>query len=85
MDTYWVPSGLREVVESTTFLPLWEIYLGHENESDGWLTLHIISFTSNNYEQNKTMRVKHSFLVPMATYNDRTWKAWVSDCYEKNS
>lgn len=80
----WEPPGLSEIVKSVKYLmPGWMIYLGRDNEGGGWLTLHIVSHTPNSYDPSKTIRVNHSFLVPMATYNSRTWKAWIRDCYAK--
>lgn len=83
MDKEWEPPGLRDIVLGIRFMPGWHIYLGRDNEGGGWLTLHIISCTPNSYDTSKTIRVNHSFLVPMATYNERTWKAWIRECYEK--
>lgn len=83
MDADWEPPGLREIVESVQYMPGWMIYLGRDNEGGGWLTLHIVSQTPNSYNSSETIRVNHSFLVPMATYNERTWKAWIRDCYSK--
>lgn len=89
MDLEWEPPGLREIVLSASFMPGWAIYLGRDNEGGGWLTLHILSYTLNSYPEqaedlgSEMISVNHSFLVPMATYNERTWKAWIRDCYSK--
>jgi hypothetical protein len=77
--TDWEPPGLRQIVDSITYLPGWMVYLGHNNEDGSWLCLHIVSATPDSYDQTRTVRVNHSFLVPMATYNERTWKAWIFD------
>lgn len=83
-DTQWEPPGLRDIVESTNYLmPGWAVFLGRDNDDHRWLTLHIISSTPNSYHPEKTIQVNHSFLVPMGTYNERTWKAWIRDCYSK--
>jgi hypothetical protein len=79
----WEPPGLREIVDSILYMPGWDVYLGRDNEGGGWLVLHIISCTPNSYNPEETIQVNHSFLVPMATYNARTWKAWIRDCYSK--
>lgn len=79
----WEPPGLREIVADVSFMPRWAIHLGRDNEGGGWLTLHIISCTPDSYRPESLIRVNHSFLVPMASYNERTWKAWIRDCYEK--
>lgn len=82
-QTCWEPPGLRAIVESIEFMPGWSVYLSFNNEDGRWLTLHIVSSTPDSYDPEKKIRVNHSFLVPMATYNERTWKAWIRDCYEK--
>lgn len=83
MMTDWEPPGLRELVKSIEFLPGWRVYLGRDNEGGGWLVLHIVSCTPNSYHLDQMIRVDHSFLVPMASYNMRTWKAWVRDRYSQ--
>lgn len=84
MNDKWEPPGLREIVEEVAFnLIGWDKYLGRDNEGGGWLVFHIISCTPDSYNLDKQIYVNHSFLVPMATWNKRTWKAWIRDCYEK--
>ena len=75
----WEPPGLRELVKRLTYKPDWMIYLGTDNEDDRWLTLHIVSETPDSYNTKRTVRVNHSFLVPMATYNEVNWIAWIFD------
>ena len=75
----WEPPGLRELVNRLTYKPDWMIYLGRDNEEERWLTLHIVSDTLNSYDTSRKIRVNHSFLVPMATYNEATWLAWIFD------
>ena len=79
----WEPPGLRDIVKSIDYMPGWMAYLGRDNEGGGWLTFHIVSQTPNSYDPGQPIRVNHSFLVPMATYNERTWKAWIFECYLK--
>jgi hypothetical protein len=75
----WEPPGLRELVKRLSYKPRWMIYLGTDNEEDRWLTLHIVSETQDAYDPSRVVRVNHSFLVPMATYNEVTWLAWLFD------
>lgn len=75
----WEPPGLRDIVAGVTYIPGWTMFLGRDNEGGGWLTLHIISETPDSYDTKKLVRVNHSFLVPMATWNERTWKAWIME------
>jgi hypothetical protein len=77
----WEPPGLRDLVASIRYIPGWDVYLAKDNEGGGWLCLHIVSSTPDSYEPTQTIRVNHSFLVPMASYNERTWKAWILDRY----
>jgi len=83
MSSEWNPTMLKSIVEATTFMPDWLIYLGVDNEGGGWWTLHIVSSTPDSNNPRGTIRVNHSFLVPMADYNSRTWKAWIFECYLK--
>lgn len=78
----WEPPGLREIVKNITYIPGWLAYLGWEdNEGGHWLNFYIVSSTPDSYDTTKRIRVRHAFLVPMATYNDRTWKAWIMERY----
>lgn len=80
----WKPDDLQRIVDGTRFLmPGWRIWLGDDNETGEAPTLHIASYTINSYHPEEMIGVNHSFLVPLATYNDRTWKAWIRECYEK--
>lgn len=75
---------LAEVVKCTKYLmPGWQIYLGTDNEEGKHPCLHIVSCTPDSYHPERMMRVNHSFLVPPATYNARTWKAWIFECVMK--
>lgn len=83
LNLEWDPEPLDSIVKGIEYMPGWMIYLGTDNENGEAPVLHIISSTPNSYEHDKPMRVNHSFLVPLATYNERTWKAWIRECYEK--
>lgn len=74
------PSGLKEIVNETKIVwPGWEVFLGRDNEDTGYPVLHIVSDTWDSYDTTKRMRVNHSFLVPMASYNARVWEAWIME------
>lgn len=82
----YMPPLLEDVVESISFMPGWSAYLTEEYDDDdgsGGLQLCIVSLTPNSFHQTEPIRVRHSFLVPAASYNQRTWKAWIRDCYSK--
>lgn len=80
MDCF-VPPGLQELVSSITYKPGWLVYLENEKNDDGsgGLTLQIVSCTANSLAPESQIRVRHSFLVPPATYNRDTWAAWIFD------
>lgn len=84
IEINWNPTILKEVVDRVQYLmPGWQIYLGRDNEGDAAPALHIISWTPNSYHPEKMIGVNHSFLIPLASYNARTWKVWVFECYMK--
>jgi hypothetical protein len=74
---------LKQIVKTAKYkMPGWMIYLGDDNDKNGWLTLHIVSHTPDSYrDDNAMVRVNHSFLVPPATYNEQTWKIWIFERY----
>lgn len=75
---------LKALVKKTNFVwPGWLIYLGVDNEGSGAAVLHIVSHTPNSYKPEENISVNHSFLVPLADYNERTWKAWIFECFLK--
>lgn len=75
---------LGPIVKKTKYImPGWRIYLGMDNEAGHIPCLHIISWTPNSYNVEEMIGVNHSFLVPLAIYNERTWKAWIRDCIAK--
>jgi hypothetical protein len=78
MTDIWGPPGLREIIESANFVwPGWRISMGRDNEGlKGW-TLHIVSHTVDSWHPEKMISVDHSFPIPNATYNERTWRAWI--------
>lgn len=84
MDIEWDSGVLARVVSNTRFIwPGWMIYLYVDNEGSGAPCLHIVSQTVDSYKTVDIIKVNHSFLVPLATYNERTWLAWVHECYLK--
>lgn len=79
-DDYLSPV-LKELVPRVTYKPDWAIRLGHEVADDGaggW-HLFITSSTANSLDPSRTIRVRHGFLVPAASYNRDSWAAWIFD------
>lgn len=84
MQIDWDPTTLQKVVNGVKYLmPGWQIWLGDDNENNETPALHIVSCTPDSYHPEKKIYVNHSFLVPLATYNERTWKIWILECYCK--
>jgi hypothetical protein len=70
---------LKELIPKVTYKSGWKIYVEHEMADDGaggW-HLFIISRTENSLIPEQTIRVRHGFLIPAASYNRDTWTAWV--------
>lgn len=75
------PQHLRELVETITYKLGWTFHLVTEYDDDGsgGLQLQIISDTEDSFNFRQRIRVRHSFLVPHASYNRDVWAAWVFD------
>lgn len=78
---HFEPPGLRELVDAITYKAGWHFDLVFDKEPDGsgGLTLWILSDTEDSIRRGERIRVRHSFLVPPATYNRDTWAAWLFD------
>ena len=81
MSGHYTPPHLAELVESLAYKPGWTFTLRHEVEPDGsgGLNLDIVSDTENSFDFSRRIRVRHSFLVPPASYNRDVWAAWLFD------
>jgi hypothetical protein len=75
------PPGLRDLVKSITYKPGWQFWLVDETEEDGsgGLQFQVVSDTENSFDFGSRIRVRHSFLVPAASYNRDVWAAWLFD------
>lgn len=70
---------LEELVPHVTYKQGWVFYIQHElgdDGSGGW-HLFIVSHTADSLNPDQTIRVRHGFLIPPATYNRDTWAAWI--------
>jgi hypothetical protein len=85
MTDVYRPAHLADLVAAVTYKPGWLIYLAVETEDDGSGGLHlfVVSETEDSYNPTKRIRVRHGFLVPPASYNERTWIAWIFECLRK--
>lgn len=93
------PIELRELVRSAVYKPGWSVHLYDDlsrdfaTDDDGaatseiighGMTLDITTHTVNSYHPDDgTIRVHHYFIVPAATYDRRSWRRWLLDCYLK--
>jgi hypothetical protein len=77
----YMPVHLPALVEAIEYKPGWQFSLEDDIDDDGsgGLALHIVSDTENSFDFKQRMRVRHAFLVPLASYNRDTWIAWIFD------
>jgi hypothetical protein len=81
MADFYISTVLVDLVQQITYKPNWKIYVEHEVADDGsggW-HLFVISHTDNSLNPSESIRVRHGFLIPAASYNRDTWAAWVFD------
>lgn len=83
MENPRIPEHLQELVSAIKYKPFWTAYLAQEWDTDGsgGLQLCIVSDTENSFDFSKRVRVRHSFLVPNASYSRNEWAAWIFDRY----
>ena len=69
--------ALRDVVEASAYRPGWRIGLTEVHRQDGGpgLRLDVLSVGYDSYhpDRGQTYRVRHSFIVPAASYNARSF------------
>lgn len=77
----YTPVHLPALVESIKYKPGWYFELNDTTAPDGsgGLALHIISHTPDSFDFSKTIRVRHEFLIPPASWNRNVWVAWIFD------
>jgi hypothetical protein len=67
-----------DLVKQVTYKPGWLFYVQDDADCPV-LKLMIVSETPDSYNTNRTVRVRHEFMVPPATYNRDVWAAWIFD------
>lgn len=67
---------LAQIVETVTCKPGWSFRLKDE---DGALRLVIRIEGVDNYDHSKPFTVDHYHPVPIATYNEKSWRRWIFD------
>lgn len=75
------PEVLTGLVAGLVYFPGWEFELRDmvrdiEPVSEG-LTLNITVTAPDSYRMDRMTRVRHSFAVPPATYDERSWRRWL--------
>ena len=65
---------LESIVEQTKCKPGWTFFL-HGPDDAKVLVIQIDGV--NNYDHSKRFVVNHCHPVPVATYNEKTWRRWI--------
>lgn len=75
------PAALAALVEQCSYRPGWQIALRDmdRGQKSVGLTLVITTDTVNSYDHGKPMFVNHLFIVPAASYDERSWQRWLFD------
>lgn len=96
--TQWAPwpEPLEQLVERCTYREGWRVRLIPELDRDfrpddprrteaigGGATLVITTATVNSYDHAEYVQVAHSFIVPAATYDERSWRRWLFEQFAK--
>lgn len=81
------PTILRGLIEKCTYRPGWDVRLygnGYERDPgcEG-LTVSIVTDAVNSYHPDQSIRVQHLFVVPAATYDERSWRRWLFECFHQ--
>jgi hypothetical protein len=65
---------LAELVKKVTCKPGWSFALEKQN---GALRLVITVVGRDSHDYGSRLAISHLFPVPMATYNEKTWRRWI--------
>jgi hypothetical protein len=68
-------SILADLVERVSCKPGWFFRLQAEDEPSRVLVITV--YGNDSYSPEQGLRVAHSFPVPIATYNEKTWRRWI--------
>lgn len=79
------PQALADLVGRCTYRAGWGIWLGQQDRGQGsaGLTLVITTATVNSYDHDQLMAVNHLFIVPAASYDERSWQRWLFECFHQ--
>lgn len=76
------PVILADLVKAWRYKPGWRAWLENESRGEGdegGLTLTILSANPDSYDVSAMRKVRHLFIVPAATYNQKSWLRWFLD------
>lgn len=75
------PTALADLVDSCTYRPGWTVRLlgnGYDRgQGSVGMTLIITTDTVNSYHPEQQIHVQHLFIVPAASYDERSWQRWL--------
>jgi hypothetical protein len=73
------PAILEKLVGGTTYKEGWDFVMYDRDRGQGskGLTLSIYIEEPDTYHPEKMTRIVHHFIVPAASYNERSWRRWL--------
>lgn len=76
---------LRALVARVTCKPGWTFRLDDDADDGLRLVIYVPCEDSRQYWKgsNARINVNHFFPVPIATYNERSWRRWIFECCRK--
>lgn len=84
------PEILADLVERLRYRPGWKFMLADFQRDDDHgrgeargLTFVVTADTMDAYHPDEPRPVAHYFIVPAATYDERSWLRWLLDCLLK--
>jgi hypothetical protein len=66
---------LERLVAKVVCKPGWDFDLVNEDDTHRRLVITVAG--RDAYDKNNRLAVRHYFPVPMATYNEKTWRRWI--------
>lgn len=80
------PAELQRLVNHCTYRPGWQVnlYDGYDRgQGSVGTTLVITTATVNSYRPEQPIYVNHLFVVPAASYDQRSWQRWLFECFHQ--
>ena len=73
------PEHLAELVDAVAYKPGWSFRLQEPDATCPVFKLFVYSKTADSFDFDRTIRVRHEFMVPPASYKRDVWAAWLFD------